>query len=116
MSKMNPDFWEVVVETARLEAFTTDDALWHDYNASRDEREERQARTRETFDRVMALVHSELTPRQRQVVEYRFFGGLEEKEIAQVLGITERTVRRDWVKARAWLYRELYPDADPPST
>jgi RNA polymerase sigma factor (TIGR02999 family) len=49
-----------------------------------------------------------LEPRQRQVVEYRFFGGLEEQEIAVVLGVTERTVRRDWVKARAWLYRELY--------
>jgi RNA polymerase sigma factor (TIGR02999 family) len=49
----------------------------------------------------------ELDPRQRQVVECRFFGGLEEREIAEALGITERTVRRDWVKARAWLYRAL---------
>ena len=50
----------------------------------------------------------ELEPRQRQVVECRFFGGLEEREIAATLGIDERTVRRDWVKARAWLYRALY--------
>jgi RNA polymerase sigma factor (TIGR02999 family) len=50
----------------------------------------------------------ELEPRQRQVVECRFFGGMEEHEIAASLGITERTVRRDWVKARAWLYRTLY--------
>lgn len=50
----------------------------------------------------------ELDPRQRQVVECRFFGGMEEKEIASALGVTERTVRRDWVKARAWLYRTLY--------
>lgn len=58
----------------------------------------------------------ELDPRQRQVVEYRFFGGMEESEIATVLGLSERTVRRDWVKARAWLYRSLYPDVtDPPS-
>jgi len=49
-----------------------------------------------------------LEPRQRQVVECRFFGGMEETEIAATLGITERTVRRDWVKARAWLYRALY--------
>lgn len=49
-----------------------------------------------------------LEPRQRQVVECRFFGGMEEREIATTLGITERTVRRDWVKARAWLYRFLY--------
>ena len=49
----------------------------------------------------------ELDPRQRQVVECRFFGGMEERDIAEALGITERTVRRDWVKARAWLYRAL---------
>ena len=51
----------------------------------------------------------ELEERQRQVVECRFFGGMEETEIALALGISERTVRRDWVKARAWLYRRLYP-------
>jgi RNA polymerase sigma factor (TIGR02999 family) len=56
---------------------------------------------------------SELEPRQRQVVECRFFGGMEEQEIALTLGVTERTVRRDWVKARAWLYRSLY-DAPVP--
>jgi RNA polymerase sigma-70 factor, ECF subfamily len=50
----------------------------------------------------------QLEPRQRQVVECRFFGGLEEREIAAALGVDERTVRRDWVKARAWLYRALY--------
>jgi RNA polymerase sigma factor (TIGR02999 family) len=49
-----------------------------------------------------------LEPRQRQVVECRFFSGLEEREIAAALGVDERTVRRDWVKARAWLYRSLY--------
>ena len=49
----------------------------------------------------------ELEPRQRQVVECRFFGGMEEREIAEALGVTERTVRRDWVKARAWLSRAL---------
>ena len=49
-----------------------------------------------------------LESRQRQVVECRFFGGLEEREIAAMLGVDERTVRRDWVKARAWLYQALY--------
>lgn len=51
----------------------------------------------------------QLDPRQRQVIECRFFGGMEEKDIAVALGISERTVRRDWVKARAWLYQTLYP-------
>jgi RNA polymerase sigma factor (TIGR02999 family) len=50
-----------------------------------------------------------LEPRQRQVVEARFFAGLEEREIAELLGVSERTVRRDWVKARAWITRALVP-------
>jgi RNA polymerase sigma factor (TIGR02999 family) len=44
-----------------------------------------------------------------QVVECRFFGGLTEEETAAALGITARTVRRDWVKAKDWLRRELEP-------
>jgi RNA polymerase sigma factor (TIGR02999 family) len=58
---------------------------------------------------AMDEVLEQLEPRQRQVVELRFFGGLEEKDIAEALNVSERTVRRDWVKARAWLYRALYP-------
>lgn len=49
----------------------------------------------------------QLEERQRQVVECRFFGGLTDEEIAEALGVTTRTVRRDWVKARAWLGRYL---------
>lgn len=42
-----------------------------------------------------------------RVVECRFFGGLTEDETAQALGVTDRTVRRDWIKARAWLQDAL---------
>ncbi|MGE0101510.1 MAG: sigma-70 family RNA polymerase sigma factor [Blastocatellales bacterium] len=45
--------------------------------------------------------------RQSQIVELRYFGGLSEDEVAEVLGISSRTVRRDWSLARAWLYRQL---------
>lgn len=55
---------------------------------------------------------SRLDPRQAQVVELRYFGGLENAEIAVVLGISEPTVVRDWRVARIWLYRRL----NPPST
>lgn len=48
--------------------------------------------------------------RLRQVVELRFFGGLPEAEIAAILGVTERTVERDWVKARLFLLEELKPE------
>lgn len=47
------------------------------------------------------------SPRLLQVVECRFFGGFTEEETAQVLDVTARTVRRDWVKARSWLEMEL---------
>jgi RNA polymerase sigma factor (TIGR02999 family) len=45
--------------------------------------------------------------RVARVVECRFFGGLTEEETGAALGVTARTVRRDWVRGRAWLYNEL---------
>jgi RNA polymerase sigma factor (TIGR02999 family) len=45
--------------------------------------------------------------RRRQLVELRFFGGLTAEETAELLGISVRTVHRDWDLARAWLFREL---------
>jgi RNA polymerase sigma factor (TIGR02999 family) len=61
-------------------------------------------------DELLALddALATLDPRQRTVVECRFFGGMEEQEIAEALGASVRTIRRDWVKARAWLYARLY--------
>ena len=50
-----------------------------------------------------------LDPRLAQVVECRFFAGYNEEETAQALGISDRTVRRDWLKAKAWLYVEMAP-------
>jgi RNA polymerase sigma factor (sigma-70 family) len=49
-----------------------------------------------------------LDARQARVVEMRFFAGLELHEIAVALDVSERTVRRDWQKARAFLYRALH--------
>lgn len=48
-----------------------------------------------------------LDPRLGQVVQCRFFGGLTEEETGEVLGVTARTVRRDWLKAKGWLYQHL---------
>jgi RNA polymerase sigma factor (TIGR02999 family) len=65
------------------------------------------------FDELLALDDAlerlgQVSHRLRQVVEYRFFGGLSEEEVAEVLGVTVRTAQRDWAKARAWLYAEVY--------
>jgi RNA polymerase sigma factor (TIGR02999 family) len=56
----------------------------------------------QALDRITAV-----DPRMTQVVEMRYFGGLTEPEIAHVLGVTERTVRRDWQKARLLLREAL---------
>jgi RNA polymerase sigma factor (TIGR02999 family) len=56
----------------------------------------------EALDRL-----SDVDERLARVVECRFFGGLTEDEIAAALGVTERTIRRDWARARAWLAHEL---------
>ena len=56
----------------------------------------------EALDRL-----AELSPRLAEVVECRFFAGFSDEETAQALGLSDRTVRREWLKARAWLRHEL---------
>ncbi len=60
---------------------------------------------------------TKIDERLGRVVEYRFFGGMQEKEIAELLGVSKRTVRRDWRKAKAWLARALNesPGSSSPS-
>ena len=67
--------------------------------------------TNDDIERVdVAITELEKTdPRLKQVVEMRFFGGLTEPEIAEALGLTERTVRRDWDRARMLLSVALRP-------
>lgn len=66
----------------------------------------------ETPERVVALNEALerlalLNERLVRIVECRWFAGYTEEETAQLLGITDRTVRRDWVKVKAWLFREV---------
>lgn len=56
---------------------------------------------------------AERDPRRSQVVELRYFGGLNNEEIAGVLNVSENTVTRDWNMARAWLYQQLTENATP---
>ena len=50
---------------------------------------------------------SQFNERGRRIVEMRFYAGMSEEEIAEVLGVSTRTVLRDWKAARVWLFREL---------
>ena len=68
-------------------------------------------------DAGMLALHAALerlsveAPRLADVVECRFFGGYGEEDTARALNLSLRTVQRDWLKARAWLYRELHGDS-----
>jgi len=66
-------------------------------------------------DEILALNEAlerltELNERLARLVECRYFGGLSEDQTAEVLGVSVRTVRRDWVKAKGWLYTQIQPD------
>lgn len=58
------------------------------------------------LDELLQRLHK-LDERAAQIVELRYFGGYEETEIAAMLGLSDRTVRRDWRKARAFLLAEM---------
>ena len=70
-----------------------------------DERADLLVALDEALDRLR-----DLDARQARVVECRFFGGMTEEQAAEALGIGVRTVRRDWARAKAWLYAEVFPD------
>jgi RNA polymerase sigma factor (TIGR02999 family) len=70
--------------------------------------DQRTARADELLALDAALEElAQLSPRQAQLVESRFFGGLDVAETAELLGVSEATVLRDWRAAKAWLAREL---------
>jgi RNA polymerase sigma factor (TIGR02999 family) len=59
------------------------------------------------LDDALTRLH-ELSERQARIVELRFFGGLSVEETAEVIGISPKTVKRDWSVARAWLHGEIH--------
>ena len=84
------------------------------------EMEDNFAVSPERLDEVLLLDMAvarlaEKSPRQAQVVELRYFGGLSVDQIATILGVAPRSVKRDWSLARMFLYRELNPGAPLPA-
>ena len=67
---------------------------------------EERADTLVALDEALTRL-GDMDARLCRVVECRYFAGLSDAETAEALGVTPRTVRRDWVKARGWLYAEL---------
>lgn len=67
----------------------------------------------DVLDIDAAMTELEATnPRAARIVELRFFGGHTDKEIADIVGLSIPTVRRDWESARQWLHTRLRPPAD----
>lgn len=79
--------------------------------------DERNLPVEQQADLILA-VHEALNALAEQdeglarLVECRFFGGMSDDELAQVMGVSDRTVRRDWLKARTWLHSRL---SQPPA-
>lgn len=74
--------------------------------------DENLAFTEERSEEILALNESlkrleAFDPRQSRIVELRFFGGLTDEEAAELLGISARTVKRDWRVAKAWLFADM---------
>jgi RNA polymerase sigma-70 factor, ECF subfamily len=61
----------------------------------------------DALDRLAAI-----DPRQREIIDLRFFGGLTIDEVAETLGLSSRTVKREWNFAKAWLYEQLGGDVE----
>lgn len=79
-----------------------DEVTFHEGEIPIDERGEVLLALDEALDRL-----ADTDARKAQVVMYRFFGGMSHRAIANVLGVSARTVRRDWRAAKAWLAREF---------
>lgn len=75
---------------------------WENVEIQDDPKLERMLALDEAMDRLAVM-----DARQARIVELRYFGGLSEEEIAEVLSISLRTVKRDWRSARAWLQAQL---------
>jgi len=102
----------VLVDHARARA-----ALKRGGNECRVSLQEGQERAQEKDADLLALDEAlsrlaERDPRQARIVEMRFFGGLSEEEAAAVLGVSARTVKRDWSVARAWLFKQIRKGAE----
>ncbi len=79
----------------------------HDVDADpADSMDVERADTIITIDRLLRQLHAH-DPQKADIVEARFFGGLENEEIAETLGISSRTVQRQWQRARTWMHATM---------
>jgi len=100
--------------TAQKRGGTQADLRLDGLQIAEDDRADARAEDLLTLNRALDRLAG-FDERLSQLVEYRFFGGLTYEEIADVTGRSVPTVKRDWRRARAWLYRVMQDDAGDPS-
>ena len=92
MTDFNPDFWEVTLASERWARLSQEDALWHESSEEGDVRQERSERARRLQRTLQALIDEVLTERQREVVKLYYFGELNQRQIAEILGTSQQAV------------------------
>ena len=92
MTKFNPDFWEVTISHESWERLSTEDGLGYEPPGEAEQRHERETRAKSLGPELRAILDDVLTPRQREVVLMYFFEGLNQRQIAEHLGVTQQSV------------------------
>ena len=92
MSQLNPDFWELTLGSQQWEQFRVEDGLWHETEEETESRHTRGELARQFATRVEPLLNELLTVQQQAVLRLYFFSGLNQREIAERLGVSQQSV------------------------
>ena len=92
MTKFNPDFWEVTISEESWRQFSTEDHLFYQEPGEAERRQARLERAECLWAEIRGIVDQVLTPRQREVVLLYFVERLNQRQIAESLGITQQSV------------------------
>lgn len=92
MTTFNPDFWETTLASASWQRFSEKDGLWHESAEDAEARAARTTRTTALWPSIQAVMAEALTERQSQVITLHFFSGLNQRQIAEQLKISQQSV------------------------
>jgi RNA polymerase sigma factor (sigma-70 family) len=92
MAKFRPDFWEVTLSEEIWQQFSSEDRLFYEPPGEAERRHARAERARSLWPDLQAIIDEVLTPRQREVVTLYFIDGLNQREIAERLGVSQQAV------------------------
>lgn len=92
MASFNPDFWEISFDFDKLTEFDSRHSLWYETEAERELRWMREEWQEQIMPRLMEIIDSELTPRQREAVILYFFGQKTQEEIGRIMGVPHQVV------------------------